>query len=58
MREREREREIVPPCYLPLGQCQASDLYVEQLRDTIRHSVPKGKLAAFFAEPIQVSSAC
>ena len=38
-----------------LGECQASDMYVEQLRDTIRHSVPKGKLAAFFAEPIQVS---
>ena len=29
-------------------------MYAEQLRDTIRHSVPKGKLAAFFAEPIQV----
>ena len=36
------------------GQCEAADLYIEQLKDTIRHSVPTGRLAAFFAEPIQV----
>ena len=29
-------------------------MYVEQLRDTIKFSVPKGKLAGFFVEPIQV----
>ena len=54
----ERERDfhyIVPPPPPPPGQCQAADMYVEQLRDTIRHSVPKGRLAAFFAETIQVS---
>ena len=33
----------------------ACDMYVNQLKDTITFSVPKGKLAAFFAEPIQVS---
>ncbi len=37
-----------------LGQCQASDNYAEQFRDTIKFSVPKGNMAAFFAEPIQV----
>ena len=40
----------------PTGQCEAANQYAEQLRDTIRHSIPKGRLAAFFAEPIQVSS--
>ena len=38
------------------GQCEAANQYAEQLRDTIRHSIPKGRLAAFFAEPIQVRS--
>ena len=37
------------------GQCQAADRYAEQLKETINHSVPKGRLAGFFAEPIQVS---
>ena len=37
------------------GECKAADLYAEQLEETIRYTVPKGKLAAFFAEPIQVS---
>ena len=43
---------------LHTGECKDEDLYVEQLRDTIRCSVPKGKLAAFFVEPIQVSGDC
>ena len=55
----DREGERLPlycsPPPFPPGQCQAADMYVEQLRDTIRHSVPKGRLAAFFAETIQVS---
>ena len=42
---------------LSLGQCEAGEHYAEQLKDTIRCTVPKGRLAAFFAEPIQVSSA-
>ena len=33
----------------------AADSYAQQLKETISYSVPKGKLAAFFAEPIQVS---
>jgi len=37
-----------------LGACKAADYYADQLRDTINSSVPKGKLGAFFAEPIQV----
>ena len=42
-------------CDCEQGECKAGDQYVEQLRETIRYSVPKGRLAAFFAEPIQVS---
>ena len=35
------------------GCCQASDMYVEQLKDVLKHSCPK-RIAGFFAEPIQV----
>ena len=42
---------------MSLGQCEASEHYAEQLKDTIRCTLPKGRLAAFFAEPIQVNSA-
>ena len=64
--ERERERETDRQTdlhhsflllHLHLGQCQAADMYVEQLRNHIQNSVPKGRLAAFCAEPIQVSKA-
>ncbi len=41
-------------CDCSQGNCNACDMYVEQFRDTIKFSVPKGKLAAFFVEPIQV----
>ncbi|XP_064398530.1 alanine--glyoxylate aminotransferase 2, mitochondrial-like [Halichondria panicea] len=40
-------------CDCSQGNCNACDMYVEQFRDTIKFSVPKGKLAAFFVEPIQ-----
>ena len=40
--------------YHTSGSCAAAGEYAEQLRETIRYSVPKGKLAAFFVEPIQV----
>jgi len=32
----------------------AGDKYVDQLKDTIQFSMPKGRCGAFFAEPIQV----
>ena len=35
------------------GCCQATDMYVEQLKDVLKHSCPK-RIAGFFAEPIQV----
>ena len=35
------------------GCCQASDMYVEQLKDVLKHSCPK-RIAGFFTEPIQV----
>jgi len=39
-------------CNCPAGCCQASDMYVDQLKDVLNHSCPK-RIAAFFAEPIQ-----
>ena len=41
------------PFSLNAGCCQASDMYVEQLKDVLKHSCPK-RIAGFFAEPIQV----
>lgn len=38
----------------PAGQCMAKDQYISQLRETFATSVPS-RIAAFFAEPIQVS---
>ena len=46
---------IHPLVHLSLcqGECQASEMYAEQVKDLIMHSCPK-KIAAFFAEVIQV----
>ena len=41
------------PCDCAEGQCVASDKYLDQLKDTIQFSMPKGRCGAFFAEPIQ-----
>jgi len=41
------------PFSLNAGCCQASDMYVEQLKDVLKHSCPK-RIAGFFTEPIQV----
>ena len=38
-----------------VGACEAGDNYANQLKDVLMHSCPK-KVAAFFAEPIQVRS--
>lgn len=35
------------------GQCMASKMYVDQLKDVLVHSTSK-KVAGFIAEPIQV----
>jgi len=32
----------------------ASDMYLDQLEDVLRFSMPKGKIGALFAESIQV----
>jgi len=42
----------LPPSINCTGCCQASDMYVDQLKDVLNHSCPK-RIAAFFAEPIQ-----
>lgn len=39
--------------YVCQGECVASDKYVEQLDDMMKHSMPK-KIAGFMAEYIQV----
>uniref|UniRef100_A0A224XBX3 Alanine--glyoxylate aminotransferase 2, mitochondrial n=1 Tax=Panstrongylus lignarius TaxID=156445 RepID=A0A224XBX3_9HEMI len=35
------------------GQCQAAERYYEQLEEVFRYSLPRGKVAALFAESIQ-----
>lgn len=35
------------------GSCNAANMYAEQLNDVLKYSCSK-KVAAFFAEPIQV----
>jgi len=41
-------------CSCKPNECQACDNYVDQVRDVLVHSAPKGgKIAAFFAESIQ-----
>ncbi|XP_037078458.1 alanine--glyoxylate aminotransferase 2, mitochondrial-like isoform X2 [Pollicipes pollicipes] len=40
-------------CDCAAGHCQASQLYADQLAETLRYSCPKGRVAAFFAESIQ-----
>ena len=41
-------------CNCGPGECQANDMYIDQLKDVIRHSTPKSGLAGFIAEAIQV----
>lgn len=40
-------------CDCPADRCLATDHYLEQLEDVLRHSMPKGRVGAFFAESIQ-----
>ncbi len=41
-------------CSCGPNECQACDNYVDQVKDVLVHSTPKGgKVAAFFAESIQ-----
>lgn len=39
-------------CSCRAGECYASEMYVEQFKDTLRHGTPK-KIAGFWAEGIQ-----
>lgn len=50
---RDSPGQTVRSCDCPEGSCQATDLYVEQLEDVLRHSLPKDKCGAFIAEAIQ-----
>ncbi|XP_074660687.1 alanine--glyoxylate aminotransferase 2, mitochondrial-like [Tubulanus polymorphus] len=40
-------------CDCAAGECQASDKYVDQVEDVLRHSAPKGKIGGIFLESIQ-----
>ena len=43
-------------CDCAAGTCQASGAYLNQFDEVFKYSLPKdGKIAAFFAESIQVS---
>ncbi|XP_076449217.1 alanine--glyoxylate aminotransferase 2, mitochondrial-like [Babylonia areolata] len=41
------------PCDCPEGTCRASDMYVGQLEDVLKYSMPKDRCGAFIAESIQ-----
>lgn len=40
-------------CSCDVGECSAKDNYLNQLKDLYLHCLPKGNVAAFFAEAIQ-----
>jgi alanine-glyoxylate transaminase/(R)-3-amino-2-methylpropionate-pyruvate transaminase len=42
-------------CECKRDRCQAADMYYEQLKNKFSYSLPRGKVAGFFAESIQVS---
>ena len=42
-------------CECGPGECSAREMYVDQLEDVMRFSMPKGRVGAFIAEAIQVS---
>lgn len=50
---RDSPGQTIRPCECAEGSCQATDMYIEQLDDVLRHSLPKDKCGAFIAEPIQ-----
>ncbi|KAK7114554.1 alanine--glyoxylate aminotransferase 2, mitochondrial-like [Littorina saxatilis] len=50
---RDSPGQTIRPCDCPEGTCQACDNYVDQLDDVLKHSLPKDKCGAFFAESIQ-----
>jgi len=40
-------------CNCGPGECMARDLYVDQVEDILRHSMPKGRVGCFISEIIQ-----
>uniref|UniRef100_A0A0A9XCQ1 Alanine--glyoxylate aminotransferase 2, mitochondrial n=1 Tax=Lygus hesperus TaxID=30085 RepID=A0A0A9XCQ1_LYGHE len=40
-------------CSCPEGSCSAAQSYYESMEETFKYSIPRGKVAAFFAESIQ-----
>ncbi|XP_038223332.1 alanine--glyoxylate aminotransferase 2, mitochondrial [Zerene cesonia] len=49
---RDSYSQVPGACSCP-GDCVTADRYIHQLKELLEHSVPKGRLAAFFAESIQ-----
>ncbi|XP_048253365.1 alanine--glyoxylate aminotransferase 2, mitochondrial-like [Haliotis rufescens] len=50
---RDSPSQTIRSCDCAEGECEASDLYFEQLEDTVRFSMPKDRVGAFFAESVQ-----
>lgn len=50
---RDSPSQTIRDCDCAAGKCKAGDMYVEQLEDVLRFSMPKGRCGAFFAESIQ-----
>lgn len=46
--------QTIRTCDCAEGECHACDMYVDQLQDVLRFSMPNGKVGAFIAEAIQV----
>ncbi|XP_060566435.1 alanine--glyoxylate aminotransferase 2, mitochondrial-like [Ruditapes philippinarum] len=50
---RDSPAQTIRDCDCAAGECKAGDMYLDQLEDVLRFSMPKGKIGAFFAESIQ-----
>ena len=54
---RDSAAQTTRQCDCQAGQCDAAQKYADQLAETLRYSCPKGRVAALFAESIQVGVA-
>ncbi|XP_076470378.1 alanine--glyoxylate aminotransferase 2, mitochondrial-like [Babylonia areolata] len=50
---RDSPAQTLRSCDCPEGCCKAGDLYIDQLEDVLKHSMPKDRCAAFIAEVVQ-----
>ncbi|KAL5022427.1 hypothetical protein ScPMuIL_001582 [Solemya velum] len=50
---RDSPSQTIRPCDCQEGECHACDMYIDQLEDVLRFSMPKNRVGAFIAEAIQ-----